>query len=185
MRKKNIIEYKTILLEKSNSIDDFHRIFPCTVCSIQDLYDVTSLKNNINIDLAADLIYNLKRIKIFLSTDDNIKTLFVNIFASLEFFGLKVDLYDLNADFCLEKNDSVIILSADIEDEIYKNFLKNCIEKEVNVVNILPEKINMMENKCGLNLFYLSCKQFDEFLCIEILLRCLYLGVLTKIYTQN
>ena len=62
MRKKNIIEYKTILLEKSNSIDDFHRIFPCTVCSIQDLYDVTSLKTNINIDLAADMIYNLKRI---------------------------------------------------------------------------------------------------------------------------
>ena len=66
------------------------------IYSLQDLYDLTSVKNGDNIDLAASLIYNAKKVTIIIAgkNEDNIRNLLAEIAKSFEALGINVLIFD-------------------------------------------------------------------------------------------
>ena len=185
-KEKNIINCSKLFLEKNSSIsiNEINKIFPCKVCTIQDLYDVTSLKNGINIDLAADLMYKSKNIKIVLPENKNFENLSVQLCESLRLFGLNAEVCELKDGFALEDNDTVLILDSTLSKENYKNFLNKSSIKGLKIINILSEKCKNQENNFEITLYYLDDFNFDKTLCVEILLKSIYLGIMARYSAQ-
>ena len=168
-REKNIINCGSVLLQENNSINEINKVFPYTICTVQDLYDVTSLKNGINIDLAAELICDTKNVKIITSKDEKVNALLAAMCESLKILGIQADLCSNITDI---KEVAVFLLTEDLQEKCYE-YLK--------VINILPEKKKKNENISEIQLYHIDCTHFGRLMCLEILLNCLYLGVLACI----
>lgn len=183
-KEKNIIDCSQIFLEKSGSINEINKIFPYKVCTIQDLYDMTSLKNGINIDLAADLIYKSKNIKIIISENKEFENLSVQLCESLKLLSINAKMFDLEDKIELEKSDVVLVLNSDLNCECYKNFFNEYSTKNLKIINVLSEKDRNQKDIFGINLYHLDGFNFDKTLCIEILLKSINLGILAKCSEQ-
>lgn len=163
---------KEIFLDKNGKKDSpTYKIY-----SLQNLYDLTSIKNGNNIDLAANLIYNAKKVSLIVNKkDENIKNLIVEIAKSFEPLGISVLIFDDASISKLEKNDVVIKLNlkSNAKDKL------SISERDLKTINIYLKKSGNC-NERGINLYGLKLKNIDPLLSIEVLLKCVYLGVLSK-----
>lgn len=180
IKEKNIIDCRSIFLEKSKSINKINKTFSYTVCTIQDLYDITSLKNGVNIDFAAQLIFNSKNIKIISHLNKKNKNLLENVCKSFKLIGINANSYDFNDEFELKNDDIILMLSSDLKNENYKKFLIECVSKKIKIIKISSEKNKIQDCMPKINLYHLDCAEFDKLLCLEVLLQCVYLGILAK-----
>lgn len=147
------------------------------IYSLQDLYDLTSVKNGDNIDLAASLIYNAKKVTIIMDkNNEDIKNLLVEIAKSFEALGINVLIFDHENISKLEKNDVVIKinLSGNVDNKLFNKGL------DLKIINIYLDKSSDHAGH-GVNLYGLNLKNIDRLLSVEVLLKCVYLGVLAKI----
>ncbi len=148
------------------------------IYSLQDLYDLTSVKNGDNIDLAASLIYNAKKVTIIIAgkNEDNIRNLLAEIAKSFEALGINVLIFDNEDISKLEKNDVVIKinLSDNVDDKLFNRGL------DLKIINIYLDKSSDHVGH-GVNLYGLNLKNINRLLSVEVLLKCVYLGVLAKI----
>lgn len=147
------------------------------IYSLQDLYDLTSVKNGDNIDLAASLIYNAKKVTIIIDKkNEDIRNLLVEIAKSFEALGINVLIFDDENISKLEKNDVVIKinLSGNVDDKLFNRGL------DLKIINIYLDKSSDHAGH-GVNLYGLNLKNIDRLLSVEVLLKCVYLGVLAKI----
>lgn len=183
-KEKNIIDCSQAFLEKSGSINEINKTFPYKVCTIQDLYDTTSLKNGVNIDLAASLIYKSKNMRIILPHNKDFENLFTQFCDSLKRLGIYAKILSLENDIELEKIDIVLVLNSDLNFEYYKNLLNDRSTKKLKIINVLSEKDRNKKDIFGINLYHLDSFNLDKNLCIEILLNSLYFGLLVKFNKQ-
>lgn len=147
------------------------------IYSLQDLYDLTSVKNGDNIDLAASLIYNAKKVTIIIDKkNEDIRNLLAEIAKSFEALGINVLIFDDENISKLEKNDIVIKinLNSDVDDKLFNLGL------DLKIINIYLDKSSDHAGH-GVNLYGLNLKNIDRLLSVEVLLKCVYLGVLAKI----
>lgn len=181
-KEKNVINCSSIFFKKQSSISEINKSFPYKVCTIQDLYDATSLKNGTNIDLAANLICKAQNIKIVLSENKNFENLSVQFCKSIKLLGLNAELCNSNDEFAFGKNNTVLLF-FDLNRENYKCFFNKSSIKGLKIINVLSEKCKNKENNFKLNLYHLDWFNFEKALCVEILLKSVYLGVLAKCST--
>lgn len=163
---------KEIFLDKNEKKDSpTYKIY-----SLQNLYDLTSIKNSDNIDLAANLIYNAKKVSLLINKkNESIKNLVVEIAKFFETLEISVLIFDDTNISKLEKNTVIIKLNL-------KKNVKNKLsisEKNLKIININLYKSSNC-NERGINLYGLKLKNIDPLLSIEVLLKCVYLGVLSK-----
>lgn len=180
IKEKDVFDYSTVLQKEKDVL--LNKNSKDKVCTIQDLYDMTVLNNDINIDLAADLIYNAKSLKIIADSSKDIFELFANFSKDIKLLGINcAELYSMGNNVILEKNDTVLVFYNNQKGELYRSFLWQCLKKKLKIINISSKKIEKFENKKTItNLYYLSCSQLNKVMCIEILIKCVYLGLLTK-----
>lgn len=178
MREKIAVNCGSGLVEKENSLNENEKEIPPTykIYSLQDLYDLTSIKNGDNIDLAASLIYNTKKVNFLINKkDENIKTLIIEVAKSFETLGISALIFDCASISKLEKNAVIIKLNlkSNVNDKL------SLIERDLKIINIYLKKPGNC-NERGINLYGLNLKNIDPLLSIEVLLKCVYLGVLSK-----
>ena len=180
IKEKFVFDCSTVLQKEKNIL--LNKNSRDKIFTLQDLYDMTALNNDINIDLAADLIYNSKNLKIIVESRKEIFELFVEFSKSIKLLGINcAELYEMKNNVDLKNTDVALIFFNDQESELYCNFLRQCLKEKSKIINILSEKIDKVENKKTItNLYYLGCTQLDKVMCIDILLKCIYLGLLTK-----
>ena len=102
----------------------------------------------------------------------------------LKLLGINAKMFDLENDIELEKSDVVLALSSDLNCECYKNFFNEYSTKNLKIINVLSEKDRNQKDIFGINLYHLDGFNFDKTLCIEILLKSIYLGILAKCSEQ-
>ncbi len=178
MREKIAANYVFGLIEKENSLNENKKEDAPSykIYSLQDLYDLTSIKNGNNIDLAASLIYNTKKVSLLINKKDkNIKNLIVEIAKSFELLGIRVLIFDDTSISKLEKNAVIIKLNlkSNVNDKL------SISERDLGLINIYLDKNSNCDGYC-VNLYGLNLKNIDLLLSIEVLLKCIYLGVLAK-----
>lgn len=180
IKEKDVFDCSTFLQKKENIL--LNKSSRDLFFKLQDLYDMTVLNNDINIDLAADLIYNSKNLKIIVESSKEIFELFIEFFKSIKLLGVNcVELYEMKNNVNLKNTDVALIFYNGQESELYHNFLDQVLKGKFKIINILSEKTDKIESKKTVtNLYYLSCAQLDKVMCVEILLKCIYLGLLTK-----
>lgn len=183
-KEKNIVNCGSVFLKKQFSINEINKSFPYEVCTIQDLYDATNLKNGTNIDLAADLINKTENIKIVLTENSEFKDLSIKFCESLRALGLNAERCNLKEGIILENSNVLMMLDFDLRCKYLKKFFNKSTNKSVKIINILSEKHENEKNDAELNLYHLDWFNFSKALCVEILLKSVYLGILTKCYTQ-
>lgn len=183
-KEKNIIDCNQIFLKKNGFVNKINKIIPYKVCTIQDLYDMTSLKNGVNIDLVADLIYKSRNIKIILPNSKDLENLFSQFCESLKPLSIDSKIFSLEKNIELEENDVILVLNSNLSCKYYKNFLDECSTKNLKVINVLSEKDRNKKDIFGINLYHLDSFNLDKNLCIEILLNSLYFGFLVKFNKQ-
>lgn len=181
-REKNIIE--PFLLEKNNSINEINKGKICKLYTIQDLYDITSIKNGTNIHAATELIFKARRVKVFLSPNENIRKVFEKCFTLINLLGLNVVICSFEDGITLKENETVLIFKEGTTLEHYESFLSECEVKNVNVINILSEKDRIAKNNSQINLYRLDYDEIDRQLSLEILLNCVYFAILVMFNTQ-
>lgn len=179
MSEKIAVNCGSDLAEKEISLNENARENAPTykIYSLQDLYDLTSLKNGDNIDLAASLIYNVKKVTIVIDKkNEDIRNLLVEIAKSFEALRINVLIFDDKDISKLEKNDVIIKLnlSDNVDDKLFNKGL------DLKVINIYLDK-SSEHTGYDVNLYSLNLKNIDRLLSVEVLLKCVYLGVLAKI----
>ena len=121
-KEKNIVNCGSVFLKKQFSINEINKSFPYEVCTIQDLYDATNLKNGTNIDLAADLINKTENIKIVLTENSEFKDLSIKFCESLRALGLNAERCNLKEGIILENSNVLMMLDFDLRCKYLKKF---------------------------------------------------------------
>lgn len=179
MSEKITVNCGSSLAEKEISLNENKKENTPTykIYSLQDLYDLTSVKNGDNVDLAASLIYNAKKVTIIVDKkNEDIRNLLVEIAKSFEALGINVLIFDNEDISKLEKND--VVIKINLSDNVnYKLFNQGL---DLKIINVYLDKSSDHAGH-GVNLYSLNLKNIDRLLSVEVLLKCVYLGVLAKI----
>lgn len=179
MSEKIAVNCGSSLAEKEISLNENKKENTPTykIYSLQDLYDLTSVKNGDNVDLAASLIYNAKKVTIIVDKkNEDIRNLLVEIAKSFEALGINVLIFDNEDISKLEKND--VVIKINLSDNVnYKLFNQGL---DLKIINVYLDKSSDHAGH-GVNLYSLNLKNIDRLLSVEVLLKCVYLGVLAKI----
>lgn len=179
MSKKIAVNCGSSLAEKEISLNENEKENAPTykIYSLQDLYDLTGVKNGDNIDLAASLIYNAKKVTIIMDKkNEDIKNLLVEIAKSFEALGINVLIFDDENISKLGKNDVVIKINLrrNVDKKLFNRGL------DLKIISVYLDKSSDHAGH-GVNLYSLNLKNIDRLLSVEVLLKCMYLGVLAKI----
>ncbi len=179
MSEKIAVNCGSGLAEKEISLNENEKENAPTykIYSLQDLYDLTGVKNGDNIDLAASLIYNAKKVTIIMDKkNEDIRNLLVEIAKSFEALGINVLIFDDENISKLGKNDVVIKINLrrNVDNKLFNRGL------DLKIINVYLDKSRDHAGH-GVNLYSLNLKNIDRLLSVEVLLKCVYLGVLAKI----
>lgn len=151
-----------------------------SICNIQNLYDMTNIKNGQCINEVADLICRFKKVKII--SDD----IFINecegFSLHLKMFGIKTFLYKFNEKFELDDSSVILIITQDINK--YKNLLTDIPKKVLlNTVGVLSEKNKLNTTEQGYLLCFLDNMIFEKSLCVNAILNCI--GINISVYLSQ
>lgn len=144
--------------------------------SIQDLYDATNIKNNMVLNEVATLIYESKSLSII--SDKYFFDLCKEFLVHINSFGIDTFLYDSDSNSYVKKSDVVFVLTLN---ENKREKLLNILGgHDLKIVNVISEKNLQKKSKSDFVLYFLDNLNFDQLLCIDVILNCIGINLSVK-----
>ncbi len=163
-----------ILKDDYREADSLNKKSP-SVFNIQNLYDMTNIKNGQNINEVANLICRIKKIKII--SDDTFINQCKDFSLHFNKFGVETFLHKFNDDFKLDDSSVALIVTEDINK--YEKLLIDIPPNNLlNIVGILSEKNRLHTMKKGYTLYFLDNMTFDKKSCVNAILNCIGINIL-------